>query len=196
MGSIKLIAGLGNPGSEYQHSRHNMGVDLLQMIAQRYGISLSPTAKFFGLTGQGRIKNQEVRLVFPTTYMNLSGQAVGAIATFYKILPQEILVIHDELDLEPGFVKLKLGGGHAGHNGLKSIISSLANNAGFYRLRVGIGKPADRAAMIGYVLGRPSKADADLIAQAYDEALACIETIVNDSPEKAMNRINAFKPNK
>ena len=136
-----------------------------------------------------------MRLVFPTTYMNLSGQAVGAVAGFYRILPEEILVIHDELDLEPGSLRLKSGGGHAGHNGLKSIISSLASNAGFYRLRLGIGKPADRSQMLGYVLGRPDRQDRALIDEASGRALEAIESVVAD-PQKAMNVVNAVKSKK
>jgi PTH1 family peptidyl-tRNA hydrolase len=196
MGTIKLIAGLGNPGPEYEHTRHNAGVDLLSMIAERFGIQMRPASKFYGMTGQGRIKDQEVKLVFPTTYMNLSGQSVAAVANFYKIKPEEIMVIHDELDLEPGQLKLKLGGGHAGHNGLKSIISCLGNNAGFYRLRIGIGKPADRSQMIGYVLGRASPQDQVLIEDAQRHALSSVESIVTAGPQKAMNTINAFKANK
>ena len=196
MGAIKLIAGLGNPGAEYEHTRHNAGVDLLTMISEHFGISLHPASRFFGMTGQGRIRDQDIRLVFPTTYMNLSGQAVAAVANFYRIRPEEILIMHDELDLETGQIKLKLGGGHAGHNGLKSIISSLGNNSGFYRLRIGIGKPSDRSQMLGYVLGRPSPDDRELIESAQSYALSSVESVLSDGPEKAMNKINAFKANK
>lgn len=196
MSDIKLIVGLGNPGSEYEHTRHNAGVDLLNMIADKFRITMSPTPKFFGISGRGSIGSADVRLLFPTTFMNLSGQAVGAISTFYKIKPEEILVIHDELDLPPGSMKVKLGGGHAGHNGLKSIISSLGNNANFYRLRVGVGHPGDRSQVVSYVLGRPVQADRDFIAQACDAALASIQAVVEKGPERGANLINGFKPNK
>ena len=191
--TIKLIAGLGNPGNEYAHSRHNMGLDVLQMIADKYSISLRSDSKYHGEIGRGFSEGQEVRLVFPTTYMNRSGDCIGPLACFFKIKTDEILVIHDELDLPPGVAKYKLGGGHGGHNGLKSIIASLGNSQNFHRLRIGIGKPVTREEMINFVLGRPPKSEADLISQAKDAALASIEVLFTQNIAKATNQMNSFK---
>ena len=194
--TIKLIVGLGNPGSQYEHTRHNMGVDLLEKIADKYHINLQNEAKFFGLMGRGTIEGQEVRLLYPQTFMNNSGKSVGALATYYKIAPDEILVLHDELDLPPGTAKFKVGGGAGGHNGLKSIISSLGNNQGFNRLRIGIGHPASKDQMINFVLETPMKAERDLITQVHDEALACIDIIFKENLAKATNLLNGFKATK
>ena len=192
--TIRLIVGLGNPGAEYEHSRHNAGVDLLRRLADKYNISLRDDPKYFGETGRGTVEGQEVRLLFPTTFMNLSGKAVGALAGFFKINPDEILVIHDELDINPGLAKIKLGGGPGGHNGLKSIIASLGNNQGFYRLRLGIGHPANKAEMVNFVLGRPAPTERALIEQAADEALVAIKNIFTQNIDRATNKLNAFKP--
>ena len=129
----------------------------------------------------------------PTTFMNLSGKAVGALASFYRIKPEEILVIHDELDLPPGTAKLKQGGGHGGHNGLKDIVAQLGNNNNFYRLRIGIGHPGHRDLVAGYVLNKPSPADRDALEKVLDEATDCIEMIFKDGMVKATNRLNSFK---
>lgn len=194
MTMIKVIAGLGNPGTEYEHTRHNIGYDLLELMSREFRINLSPSAKYFGLLGQGNIEGNDLRLIFPTTYMNNSGQSLGALCNFFKIKPEEVLVIHDDLDLPAGNMKLKLGGGHAGHNGLKSIISHFANNPNFYRLRIGIGHPTTRAEVINYVLGRPAPSDKVLIEDAMYAALKIIPMLVKDGPEKAMNKINSYKP--
>ena len=163
------------------------------MIADKYSISLRSDSKYHGEIGRGFIEGQEVRLVFPTTYMNRSGDCIGPLACFFKIKTDEILVIHDELDLPPGVAKYKLGGGHGGHNGLKSIIASLGNSQNFHRLRIGIGKPVTREEMINFVLGRPPKSEADLISQAKDAALASIEVLFTQNIAKATNQMNSFK---
>ncbi len=191
--TIKLIVGLGNPGAEYQNSRHNMGYDLLNMIANKYNIAMREDPKYFGEVGKGFIENNEVRLLFPTTFMNLSGKSVGALANFFKIQPSEILVLHDELDILPGIAKIKLGGGPGGHNGLKSIIAALANNQQFYRLRIGIGKPTNKAEMINFVLGKPAPKEKDFISQAMDAALDAITVMFKQDINKATNQLNAFK---
>ena len=126
--NIKLIVGLGNPGSEYEHTRHNIGVDFLYKLADKYRIDMRPEGKFSGILGRGMILDHEVRLVFPTTFMNESGRSVAALCNFYKIKPEEILVCHDDLDLPAGHMKFKFGGGLAGHNGLRSITANLAND--------------------------------------------------------------------
>ncbi|MFY9179952.1 MAG: aminoacyl-tRNA hydrolase [Venatoribacter sp.] len=191
--NIKLIVGLGNPGPEYQATRHNAGAWVVSQLAQAENIRLTPEKKFFGLAGRGFIKGQECWLLLPTTFMNLSGQAVAALAGFYKILPNEILVVHDELDLPPGTAKFKTGGGHGGQNGLRDIISKLGNNQGFHRLRIGIGHPGDKSQVTAHVLGKPSPNDLKLIDAVIGEALAVLPTYVTGDGEKAMNRLHSFK---
>lgn len=191
---IRLIVGLGNVGNEYDHTRHNIGYDLLTKLCDKFSVTLSPEAKFSGLTGRGKIAGSEVRFIFPTTYMNESGRAVGALATFFKIKPEEILVLHDDLDLEPGFMKLKFAGGLAGHNGLRSITKCLANSQNYYRLRLGIGKPPSKD-VISWVLGRPNSADQNKIDDAYQTAIIGIEKLFTQGVSKATALINGFKPN-
>ena len=192
--AISLIVGLGNPGAEYDHSRHNTGVDMLMEIARKYGADLRADSKYKGMLGECSIKGEKVRLLFPTTYMNESGRSVAALANFYRIPAENILVIHDDLDLVPGALRLRKGGGDGGHNGLKSIIACLGGNKNFCRLRVGIGHPADRSQVIGHVLGRRSAAEAKLFQAAADEVLENIETLVKAGPDLAMNSINSFRP--
>ncbi|WP_118782479.1 aminoacyl-tRNA hydrolase [Haemophilus haemolyticus] len=193
MSEIKLIVGLGNPGDKYTDTRHNAGEWLIERLARRFNVSLNPESKFFGKTARTLENGKEVRLLVPTTFMNLSGKAVGALASFYRIKPEEILVIHDELDLPPGTAKLKQGGGHGGHNGLKDIVAQLGNNNNFYRLRIGIGHPGHRDLVAGYVLNKPSPSDRDALEKVLDEATDCVEMIFKDGMVKATNRLNSFK---
>ena len=193
MSEIKLIVGLGNPGDKYTDTRHNAGEWLIERLARRFNVSLNPESKFFGKTARTLVNGKEVRLLVPTTFMNLSGKAVGALASFYRIKPEEILVMHDELVLPPGTAKLKQGGGHGGHNGLKDIVAQLGNNNDFYRLRIGIGHPGHRDLVAGYVLNKPSPADRDALEKVLDEATDCIEMIFKDGMVKATNRLNSFK---
>ncbi|TPH28028.1 aminoacyl-tRNA hydrolase [Haemophilus haemolyticus] len=193
MSEIKLIVGLGNPGDKYTDTRHNAGEWLIERLARRFNVSLNPESKFFGKTARTLVNEKEVRLLVPTTFMNLSGKAVGALASFYRIKPEEILVIHDELDLPPGTAKLKQGGGHGGHNGLKDIVAQLGNNNNFYRLRIGIGHPGHRDLVAGYVLNKPSPADRDALEKVLDEATDCVEMIFKDGMVKTTNRLNSFK---
>lgn len=193
MSEIKLIVGLGNPGEKYADTRHNAGEWLIERLARRFNVSLNPENKFFGKTVRTLLNGKEVRLLVPTTFMNLSGKAVGALASFYRIKPEEILVIHDELDLPAGVAKLKQGGGHGGHNGLKDIVAQIGNNNNFYRLRIGIGHPGHRDLVAGYVLNKPSPADRDALEKVLDEATDCVEMIFKDGMVKATNRLNSFK---
>ena len=193
MSEIKLIVGLGNPGDKYTDTRHNAGEWLIERLARHFNVSLNPESKFFGKTARTLVNGKEVRLLVPTTFMNLSGKAVGALASFYRIKPEEILVIHDELDLPPGTAKLKQGGGHGGHNGLKDIVAQLGNYNNFYRLRIGIGHPGHRDLVAGYVLNKPSPADLDALEKVLDEATDCVEMIFKDGMVKATNRLNSFK---
>ncbi|OOS00036.1 aminoacyl-tRNA hydrolase [Canicola haemoglobinophilus] len=193
MSEIKLIVGLGNPGDKYAATRHNAGEWLIERLARRFNLNLSAEAKFSGKTARAVINGQEIRFLIPTTFMNLSGKAVGALANFYRIQPEQILVIHDELDLPPGVAKIKQGGGHGGHNGLKDIIAQLANNKNFYRLRIGIGHPGDKNLVASYVLNKPSPTDWQLIDRTLDEATDSVEILIKEGITKATNRLNAFK---
>jgi PTH1 family peptidyl-tRNA hydrolase len=191
---IKLIVGLANPGPQYQDTRHNAGAWFVEQLAQSYRINLNPEAKFFGLTGRGLVHQQDIRLLIPTTFMNLSGKAVSAMAQFFKLEPEEILVAHDELDINPGEIRLKKGGGHGGHNGLRDIISQLGNRNDFYRLRVGIGHPGDKNKVTGFVLGKPSAKERQQIDEAIDEAIRCIEPMVTGKHDQVMQRLHSLKP--
>ncbi|MFQ0971495.1 aminoacyl-tRNA hydrolase [Gilliamella sp. ESL0232] len=193
MTTIKLIVGLANPGNEYAATRHNAGAWFVEQLAERYNQSLKNEQKFFGYTSRINISGHDVRLLVPTTFMNLSGKAVQAMTTFYQIKPEEILVAHDELDLNPGIAKLKFGGSHGGHNGLKDIASKLGNNLNFYRLRIGIGHPGDKNKVVGYVLNKPSKPEQELIDKAIDESLRCTDILLSDGIDVAMNKLHAFK---
>jgi PTH1 family peptidyl-tRNA hydrolase len=166
----RLIAGLGNPGPEYEGTRHNAGFAFLDLLTRRLDLSLAPQSRFFGRLA----RQEECWFLAPATFMNRSGQSVGALARFYRILPEEILVVHDDLDLPPGRIRLKQGGGNGGHNGLKDIQSALAT-PGFWRLRLGIGHPRDqdsRQPVADFVLSRPRPEE----GEAIDRALVrCLE---------------------
>ena len=191
--TIQLVVGLGNPGPEYTKTRHNAGVWFIEELASRYNISLRPEKKYFGLYGKGLIGNEVVHLLIPTTFMNRSGQSVAPLANFFRIPVENILVAHDELDMEPGVCKIKKGGGHGGHNGLRDIISCMANNKEFYRLRIGIGHPGHRDRVTGHVLGKAPAIDQGKIDQAIDEASRCIDIWQKDDLKKAQNRLHSFK---
>lgn len=151
--AIRLIAGLGNPGPRYVHTRHNIGAVWLESLARRFGIDLAGHRKFKGGYGRGDVLGRDVRLLLPTTYVNLSGEAVGAVAKFYKIEPAEMLIAYDEVAFPAGVCRLKDGGGHNGHNGLKSVIAALGNDRGFARLRIGVGHPGNAGDMVAYLTG-------------------------------------------
>jgi PTH1 family peptidyl-tRNA hydrolase len=191
--TIKLIAGLGNPGPEYSKTRHNAGVWFIEELAQRHNISLRPEKKYSGLYGKGLIGNDVVHLLIPTTFMNLSGQAVAPLANFFRINVEEMLIAHDELDMEPGTIKIKQGGGHGGHNGLKDIVARMANNKDFFRLRIGIGHPGHRDRVTGHVLGKAPQNEQSLIEAAIDEASRCFDIWQKDGLVKAQQRLHSFK---
>ncbi len=188
---VKMIVGLGNPGPDYQHTRHNAGQDFVDALAQHYSESLTATAKFFGHAGRITVAGRDLRLLIPTTFMNRSGQAVAAMAQFFKIEPESILVVHDELDLDPGVARLKIGGGHGGHNGLRDIISALGNNKNFGRLRLGIGHPGNAKLVSNYVLKRASIDDQNKIADAIGNALPYICDLIRGDWEKAMRELHS-----
>lgn len=193
MSKLLLITGLGNPGPSYLDTRHNAGQWFVEAIARQYGATLASDKKAFGLTASVRIDGQDVKLLVPTTFMNRSGQAVAALSHFYKIAPQHILVAHDELDFEPGLARLKLGGGHGGHNGLRDIISALGNNNGFYRLRIGIGHPGDSRQVADYVLKKAPAGEQEKTRAAIDQALQLLPLMINGEWQTAMNQLHAFK---
>ncbi|MRI32212.1 aminoacyl-tRNA hydrolase [Endozoicomonas sp. OPT23] len=191
--SIKLVVGLGNPGAQYDDTRHNAGFWYVEQLARAYGATLQPEKKFFGLSARITVNGQDVRLLNPTTFMNKSGQAVGAISTFFKIPPESILVAHDELDLPVGVGRLKQGGGHGGHNGLRDIISSLGNSRDFLRLRLGIGHPGNSKEVVNYVLQKPSISDRQNIDSVIDEAVRISSEAFTGARAKAVQELHTFK---
>ena len=193
MSNISLIVGLGNPGNEYAQTRHNAGCWFVERLAETYGISLKNDPKFFGISGRGKIEGQDVRLLLPTTFMNLSGKSVVPFAKFYNIQPEAILIAHDELDMNPGVIRLKTGGGHGGHNGLRDIVPHIGAN--FHRLRIGIGHPGAKDRVSGHVLGKAPSSEQGLMDDAIHHALARTKLLVNGDVQQAMNQINAYKPN-
>ncbi|MFI3189723.1 aminoacyl-tRNA hydrolase [Crenothrix sp. D3] len=189
---IKLIVGLGNPGRQYEKTRHNAGFLFLDSLADDLGCAWVNESKFQGVLAQGKIANTPVILLKPDTFMNRSGLSVGKIARYYKLQPEEILVVHDELDFNPGLVKLKKDGGHAGHNGLRDIIAHLNSN-GFYRLRIGIGRPAAGKVVADFVLSSPPKSEFELLLTAFDLSRSYIAQMVNGDMAAVMNSINSTK---
>jgi len=190
---VRLIVGLANPGREYEATRHNAGAWYVEALARQKGVTLSEDKKYSGLTGSFDFEGERVWLLVPTTYMNLSGQATSTLANFFKIPVNQMLVAHDELDLPPGTIRLKVGGGHGGHNGLRDIVSKHGNQKDFVRLRVGIGHPGAAHLVTPHVLNKPSPADRDKIDRAVDEALSYSGEILRGDISKAMNSLNAFK---
>jgi PTH1 family peptidyl-tRNA hydrolase len=197
---IRLLAGLGNPGRQHERDRHNVGFWLVSRLAERQRLTLARDAKYHGLVARlapagrtGTGGSGEVWLVQPQTYMNLSGKSVGGLARFFKIAPEEVLVVHDELDFAPGTARLKLGGGVAGHNGLKDIAAALGSQH-FWRLRIGIGHPGERNLVGDYVLSTPSPADRQLIDDAIDRALDCLPLALAGDGEAAMLKLHTKSP--
>lgn len=186
---IKLVVGLGNPGSKYEKTRHNVGFMVLDGLLGDAG-AWSREAKFDGLVAEYTVASRKLMLLKPDVFMNRSGQSVGKVVRFYKLLADEVLVVHDELDFDVGTIKLKKGGGHAGHNGLRDIIAHLGSNE-FYRLRLGIGRPPMGYAVADYVLSAPSKSELQRFESVCDQAVACIGQIAEGDIAQAMNKINA-----
>ncbi|MDC1528788.1 aminoacyl-tRNA hydrolase [Gammaproteobacteria bacterium] len=184
---IKLIVGLGNPGQQYRFTRHNAGAMFLETLCDDFHGELRPQSKFFGLADRITIAGHDVRLLFPTTFMNNSGQAVSAMARYYDIATEDILVAYDELDLPVDTVRLKSGGGHGGHNGVRDIAKALDSNE-FQRLRIGIGRPTGKG--IDYVLGVPSKQDADALQQNIDDAIRILPLLVEGKFQMAMGKLH------
>ena len=190
---IRLIVGLGNPGPQYDATRHNAGFWFVDEVARKLSVQLAPERSYFGHAVRASVGGQVIWLLEPATFMNLSGKSVAALARFFKIEPGEILVAHDELDLSPGQVKLKQGGSHAGHNGLKDIQAQLGS-ADFWRLRLGIGHPGVKAEVIDYVLRKPPAAERDEIGKAVEQALSALDLVIAGDLERAMMKVHARPP--
>jgi len=190
---IRLIVGLGNPGAEYEDTRHNAGFWWVDQAARQLGGHLAHDRAYHAFVARVNRPDGPVWLQQPLTYMNLSGKAVAPLARFFKILPEEILVVHDELDLPPGQMKLKQGGSAAGHNGLKDIQAQLGSQ-NFWRLRLGIGHPGDRGEVAAYVLRKPPASERQLIEANVDESLKALDLLLAGQMDKAMMKIHAKPP--
>lgn len=193
---IRLFVGLGNPGSEYEDTRHNAGFWWVDQLARRWGASLQLERSYYGLVA--RVNNAPgaagpVWLLEPMTYMNLSGKSVAALARFFKIAPEEILAVHDELDLAPGEMKFKQGGGNGGHNGLKDMQAQLGS-PNFWRLRLGIGHPGVKAEVAGYVLRKPPLAERQALEDCIAKSMDAVELMLKGEMERAMMKIHAKPP--
>jgi PTH1 family peptidyl-tRNA hydrolase len=192
--TIRLLVGLGNPGPEYDATRHNAGFWWTDAVAAKLGARLAFDRSYHGLVARvNRAGGEPLWLVEPQTFMNLSGKSVAALARFFKIAPGEILVAHDELDLLPGQVKLKLGGSHAGHNGLKDIVAQLGS-ADFWRLRLGIGHPGVKAEVIHYVLKKPSQEHREAIEDCIARTIEALDLLLNGEMERAMMKVHVKPP--
>lgn len=187
---VQLLVGLGNPGTQYEHTRHNAGEDWVRDLARHLGVALVANAKFYGEVGRGTINGLDTKFLIPNTFMNRSGQAVAALAQFYKIPAEAILVAHDELDLPPGKIRLKSGGGHGGHNGLRDIINALGNNNGFARLRLGIGHPGSAKQVVHYVLQKAPAEQRELTEAGAQKATQHINDIVSGHWDRAMKNLH------
>jgi PTH1 family peptidyl-tRNA hydrolase len=190
---IRLLVGLGNPGPEYEATRHNAGFWWIDAVARKLGTTLMPQRSYFGLVARASSAQGAVWLLQPMTYMNLSGKSVAALARFFKIEPQEILVAHDELDLMPGQVKIKCGGGHAGHNGLRDIHAQLGS-ADYWRLRLGIGHPGVKAEVVDYVLRKPTAEHRELIEQTIARSADALDLLLAGEMERAMMKVHVKPP--
>ncbi len=191
--TISLVVGLGNPGVEYQDTRHNAGFWFVDELARRYALSLRSESRFFGDTARGSIAGCDVRLLRPNTYMNHSGRAVTSLAGFFRISVGSILVVHDEIDLPPGTVRLKKGGGHGGHNGLRDVIAALGSKE-FYRLRLGVGHPGHKDDVVDYVLRKPSRDERRLIDESVDRAVDATPDVLAGRIQQTMNSLHAPNP--
>ncbi len=188
---IRLIVGLGNPGKEYEQTRHNAGFWFVDEVARAFGVTFKKEGKFFAEVGRISSGGTDCWLLKPVTFMNRSGQSVAAIANYYKISAEEILVVHDELDHDAGSAKLKKGGGHAGHNGLRDIISAIGTKD-FLRLRLGVGHPGSSKQVVNYVLGQPSRDDAEKIMEAIGRSIGALDKLLEGRFQIAMNELNSY----
>lgn len=189
MPRLRLIVGLGNPGARYADTRHNAGFQFIDAVARREGVVLAANRQYNGEVAEIGFGAQRLWLLKPATFMNLSGQAVAPLARFFRIAPEEILVAHDELDLAPGTVRLKKGGGHGGHNGLRDIVARLGSSD-FLRLRVGIGHPGHKDAVLGYVLQRAPQAEREAVEDAIGRVEALMPRLIDGDIQAVMNELH------
>jgi len=190
---LKLLVGLGNPGAEYEDTRHNAGFAWVDAVARELKVSLRAESSYFGLVARANLDTGPLWLLQPMTYMNLSGKSVAALARFFKIQPEEILVAHDELDIAPGEMKFKKGGGNGGHNGLKDMQAQLGSGE-FWRLRLGIGHPGHKDAVAGYVLRRAPQPERELLQDCIDKSLQALPLLLAGQMDRAAQKIHAKPP--
>jgi PTH1 family peptidyl-tRNA hydrolase len=188
---LKLIVGLGNPGPQYRHNRHNVGAWFLQAICRHYRAELRAENRFHGDTARLSIDGNDIRLLLPTTFMNRSGLSVASMCNYFDITPEQMLVAYDEIDFPVGNTRLKAGGGHGGHNGIRDIINALGGANDFYRLRIGVGHPGDKNKVANYVLSDPGKDDTIQIEHDIDMALRVLPDIVNGRWNQAMQQLHS-----
>ncbi len=186
---IRLVVGLGNPGGRYEDTRHNAGFWFVDRVASAQGASFRAQHKLFGELADVRLGSTVVRLLKPMTFMNESGRAVGAVARYYDLTPDQVLVAHDEIDLPPGTVRIKRGGGHGGHNGLRDIIPQLGA-PDFARLRIGVGHPGTKEQVIGYVLARAGKDETKAIDDSIERASGHFEDMILNGLDRVMNELH------
>ena len=191
MSAIRLIVGLGNPGAQYEGTRHNAGAFFVRRLAEQYDLSLAPDRNALGESARGNIAGHDLRLLIPETFMNESGRSVAAMARYYRIDPEEILIAHDELDVPPGEARFKCGGGHGGHNGLRDIIPALGGQREFWRLRVGIGHPGSAKQVSSWVLSKASADDQTAIEASTESALAALPLLLDGDGIKAMTALHS-----
>ena len=187
---LKVIVGLGNPGSKYTETRHNAGFWFIEEVARKYGASFRPDKKFHGEVAKVTVEGKDIWLLKPATFMNRSGLAVQSLLSFYRFTAEQLLVAHDEIDLPPGTAKLKTGGGHGGHNGLRDIISQLGSKD-FHRLRIGVGHPGSKDQVVDYVLHSASRDDRILIDRDIDDAVAVLPALASGAFEQAMQSLHS-----
>ena len=190
---IKLFVGLGNPGPDYEATRHNAGFWWLDAVARELKTQLVPDKAYHGLVGRTTVNGEVVWLLKPQTFMNLCGKSVAALARFFKIAPQDMLVAHDELDIVPGEARLKLGGGHAGHNGLRDIHAQLGTDD-YWRLRLGIGHPGVKAEVINWVLKKPTLDHRVALDQSIERSLKALPSLLTGDMDKATMLVHTSKP--
>ncbi|MCY4472441.1 MAG: aminoacyl-tRNA hydrolase [Kistimonas sp.] len=192
--TVALIVGLGNPGPAYEGTRHNAGFLFVRELARTMGADLRAEPRFHGLVASALIEARPIRFLLPTRFMNKSGLSVAALANFYRIPAPRILVAHDELDIPVGTLRLKQGGGHGGHNGLRDIISCLGNDRTFCRLRIGIGHPGSSDLVTNYVLSRPGKADSYALEASITEAVSVLPDLIAGHWDRSQQRLHSFSP--
>ena len=187
---LKLIVGLGNPGPQHDSNRHNAGVIFLHYLSKAYGGKLRGESKFFGEFTSINIDGNDIKLLFPATFMNHSGKSVASVCKFFKITPENMLVAYDEIDFDVGVTRFKEGGGHGGHNGIRDIINALGGKKEFFRLRIGVGHPGHKSMVSNYVLSDPSRSEADAIIRDIEDAIRVIPKAVTGEWEEAMRLLH------